>query len=186
MSTPRSWSRGSGRQVDEVGWSRKVTEMGGGTDKDKKGKEGGCTMTHCFNVFWQYILILHWHLKHSRLKLENSVKIFDATMLLWHLYHVGLESMMALLITWISKFQEQDHIPSESMDSYCIPLCRLTTSWRGATAKICPALYLWSTWWCSSMADESILCELECWSKSPAHAWASWYDGRAQSMGASV
>src|SRR5258708_39297559 len=52
MSTPRSWSRGSGRQVDmsgrqadEVGWSQKVTEMGRGTDKDGKGKKGGHTMT---------------------------------------------------------------------------------------------------------------------------------------------
>src|SRR5258708_16312140 len=45
MSTPRSWSGGSGRQVDEVGWSWKVTEMGWGTDRDKKGKKGGCTMT---------------------------------------------------------------------------------------------------------------------------------------------
>src|SRR5258708_9655419 len=46
MSTPWSWSRGSGRQADEVRWSWKVTEMGQGTDKDKKGKKGGCTMTH--------------------------------------------------------------------------------------------------------------------------------------------
>src|SRR5258708_5206711 len=45
MSTPQSWSRGSRRQVDEVGWGRKVTEMGRGTDKDKKGKKGGRTMT---------------------------------------------------------------------------------------------------------------------------------------------
>src|SRR5258708_8748946 len=45
MSTPWSWSRGSGRQVDEGGWSRKVMEMGWGTDKDEKGKKGGCTMT---------------------------------------------------------------------------------------------------------------------------------------------
>src|SRR5260221_14187777 len=46
MSTPQSWSGGSGRQADEVGWSRKVTEMGQGTDKDEKGKKGGHTMTH--------------------------------------------------------------------------------------------------------------------------------------------
>src|SRR5260221_4112543 len=45
MSTPRSWSGGGGRQVDEVRWSRKVTEMGWGTDKDGKGKKGGHTMT---------------------------------------------------------------------------------------------------------------------------------------------
>src|SRR5258708_36403660 len=45
MSTPRSWSRGGGRQVDEVGWGQKVMEMGWGTDKDEKGKKGGCTMT---------------------------------------------------------------------------------------------------------------------------------------------
>src|SRR5260221_9119874 len=45
MSTPQSWSRGSGRQADEGRWSWKVTEMGQGTDKDKKGKKGGCTMT---------------------------------------------------------------------------------------------------------------------------------------------
>src|SRR5258707_9361312 len=45
MSTPQSWSRGSGRQVDKVGWGQKVTEMGRGMDKDKKGKKGGCTMT---------------------------------------------------------------------------------------------------------------------------------------------
>src|SRR5258708_1250451 len=44
-STPRSWSGGGGRQADEVGWGWKVTEMGWGTDKDKKGKKGGCTMT---------------------------------------------------------------------------------------------------------------------------------------------
>ena len=45
MSTPQSWSGGSGRQADKVGWSRKVTEMGQGTDKDEKGKKGGHTMT---------------------------------------------------------------------------------------------------------------------------------------------
>ena len=45
MSTPWSWSRGSGRQVDEGGWSQKVMEMGWGTDKDEKGKKGGRTMT---------------------------------------------------------------------------------------------------------------------------------------------
>src|SRR5258708_5815329 len=45
MSTPRSWSRGSRRQADEVGWSWKVIEMGQGTDKDRKGKKGGHTMT---------------------------------------------------------------------------------------------------------------------------------------------
>src|SRR5260370_37345701 len=45
MSTPWSWSRGGGRQADEVRWGQKVTEMGWGTDKDKKGKKGGCTMT---------------------------------------------------------------------------------------------------------------------------------------------
>src|SRR5258708_33228189 len=52
MSTPRSWSRGGRRQVDEVGWSRKVMEMGQGTDKDEKGKKGGHTMTVCPSVFW--------------------------------------------------------------------------------------------------------------------------------------
>ena len=31
--------------MDEVGWGRKVVEMGWGTDKDGKGKKGGCTMT---------------------------------------------------------------------------------------------------------------------------------------------
>src|SRR5258707_5638253 len=45
MSTPQSWSRGGGRQVDKVGWSQKVMEMGQGTDRDEKGKKGGCTMT---------------------------------------------------------------------------------------------------------------------------------------------
>src|SRR5260221_12811997 len=45
MSTPQSWSGGSGRQADEVGWGRKVAEMGQGTDKDRKGKKGGRTMT---------------------------------------------------------------------------------------------------------------------------------------------
>src|SRR5258708_38728966 len=45
MSTPWSWSRGSGRQADEGRWSRKVMEMGQGTDKDEKGKKGGRTMT---------------------------------------------------------------------------------------------------------------------------------------------
>src|SRR5258707_8892808 len=45
MSTPQSWSRGGRRQADEVGWGWKVTEMGWGTDKDEKGKKGGCTMT---------------------------------------------------------------------------------------------------------------------------------------------
>src|SRR5258708_8570303 len=45
MSTPQSWSGGSRRQVDEVRWSQKVTEMGQGTDKDEKGKKGGRTMT---------------------------------------------------------------------------------------------------------------------------------------------
>src|SRR5258707_7501708 len=45
MSTTRSWSRGGRREVDEVRWSWKVMEMGWGTDKDKKGKRGGCTMT---------------------------------------------------------------------------------------------------------------------------------------------
>src|SRR5258708_30766970 len=45
MSMPWSWSGGSGRQADEGGWSRKVTEMGRGTDKDEKGKKGGHTMT---------------------------------------------------------------------------------------------------------------------------------------------
>src|SRR5258708_38382180 len=39
MSTPRSWSRGSGRQADEGRWSWKVTEMGQGTDKGEKRKE---------------------------------------------------------------------------------------------------------------------------------------------------
>ena len=46
MSTPQSWSGGSGRQADKVGWGQKVTEMGWGTDKDKKGKKGGHTMTN--------------------------------------------------------------------------------------------------------------------------------------------
>ncbi len=45
MSTPQSWSGGGGRQVDKGRWSWKVTEMGWGTDKDKKGKKGGRTMT---------------------------------------------------------------------------------------------------------------------------------------------
>src|SRR5258705_13801758 len=45
MSTPRSWSGGGRRQADEGGWSRKVMEMGRGTDKDNKGKKGGRTMT---------------------------------------------------------------------------------------------------------------------------------------------
>src|SRR6266446_547301 len=45
MSTPQSWSRGSGRQADKVGWSQKVMEMGQGADKDEKGKKGGHTMT---------------------------------------------------------------------------------------------------------------------------------------------
>src|SRR5258708_20269235 len=45
MSTPWSWSGGGGRQADEGGWSRKVMEMGWGTDKDGKGKKGGHTMT---------------------------------------------------------------------------------------------------------------------------------------------
>src|SRR5258708_5769001 len=45
MSTPKSWSGGGRREVDKVGWSWKVTEMGWGTDKDKKGKKGGYTMT---------------------------------------------------------------------------------------------------------------------------------------------
>src|SRR5258706_13355308 len=45
MSTPRSWSGGGRRQADKVRWSRKVTEMGWGTDKDEKGKKGGHTMT---------------------------------------------------------------------------------------------------------------------------------------------
>jgi len=39
MSTPWSWSGGSGRQADEVGWSWKVTEMGQGTDKGGKRQE---------------------------------------------------------------------------------------------------------------------------------------------------
>src|SRR5258705_13769706 len=46
MSTPQSWSRGGGRQadvsrrqVDEVRWSWKVTEMGWGTDKGGKRRE---------------------------------------------------------------------------------------------------------------------------------------------------
>src|SRR5260221_14540721 len=47
MSTPWSWSGGGRRQVDEVGWSQKVTEMGWGTDRDEKGKKGGHTMTTC-------------------------------------------------------------------------------------------------------------------------------------------
>src|SRR5258707_15104475 len=50
MSTPWSWSRGSRRQVDKVRWSRKVTEMGQGTDKDEKGKKGGRTMTVASNI----------------------------------------------------------------------------------------------------------------------------------------
>src|SRR5260221_1430103 len=45
MSNPQSWSRGSRRQLDEVGWSQKVMEMGQGTDKDENGKKGGRTMT---------------------------------------------------------------------------------------------------------------------------------------------
>src|SRR5258705_12099073 len=45
MSTPWSWSGGSRRQADKVRWSQKVMEMGWGTDKDKKGKKGGHTMT---------------------------------------------------------------------------------------------------------------------------------------------
>src|SRR5258708_25482989 len=45
MSTPWSWSGGGRRQADKVRWSQKVTEMGRGTDKDEKGKKGGCTMT---------------------------------------------------------------------------------------------------------------------------------------------
>src|SRR5258708_1855266 len=60
MSTPWSWSRGSRRQADtsrrypdEVRWSRKVMEMGQGTDKDKKGKKGGCTMTDRHIQMWQ-------------------------------------------------------------------------------------------------------------------------------------
>src|SRR5260221_4315908 len=54
MSTPWSWSGGGRRQVDEGEWSRKVTEMGQGTDKDEKGKKGGHTMTQdnldCFKA----------------------------------------------------------------------------------------------------------------------------------------
>ncbi len=60
MSTPQSWSGGGRRQADEVGWSRKVTEMGQGTDKDKKGKKGGHTMTilyyrfHCVSDCYEF------------------------------------------------------------------------------------------------------------------------------------
>src|SRR5258707_14095174 len=50
MSTPWSWSGGSGRQADKGGWSWKVTEMGQGTDKDEKGKKGGRTMTDHKNL----------------------------------------------------------------------------------------------------------------------------------------
>src|SRR5258707_1088293 len=39
MSTPWSWSGGGRRQVDEVGWSQKVMEMGWGTDKGGKRQE---------------------------------------------------------------------------------------------------------------------------------------------------
>src|SRR6266436_1332781 len=39
MSTPWSWSGGGRRQVDEVGWSQKVMEMGRGTDKGGKRQE---------------------------------------------------------------------------------------------------------------------------------------------------
>src|SRR5258708_115464 len=39
MSTPWSWSRGSGRQADKVRWSQKVMEMGQGTDKGGKRQE---------------------------------------------------------------------------------------------------------------------------------------------------
>src|SRR6266436_6549837 len=39
MSTPQSWSGGGRRQADEVGWTRKVTEMGWGTDKGRKRQE---------------------------------------------------------------------------------------------------------------------------------------------------
>src|SRR5260221_2705687 len=39
MSTPWSWSGGGGRQVDEVGWSWKVMEMGRGTNKGGKRQE---------------------------------------------------------------------------------------------------------------------------------------------------
>ena len=45
MSTPQSWSGGSRRQADKVGWGQKMMEMGRGIDKDEKGKKGGCTMT---------------------------------------------------------------------------------------------------------------------------------------------
>src|SRR5258708_14535866 len=63
MSAPRSWSGGSGRQVDmsrrqsdKVRWSWKVTEMGKGTDKDEKGKKGGCTMTSIFYCGFIWLL----------------------------------------------------------------------------------------------------------------------------------
>ncbi len=42
--------------MDKGGWSRKVTEMGWGTDKDKKGKKGGRTMTCAWRWGWS---ILH-------------------------------------------------------------------------------------------------------------------------------
>ena len=37
--------------MDEGGWSRKVMEMGQGTDKDGKGKKGGHTMTRITKDF---------------------------------------------------------------------------------------------------------------------------------------
>src|SRR5258707_8056520 len=67
MSTPRSWSGGGGRQADEGGWSWKVTEMGQGTDKDEKGKKGGCTMTSPPSyaaMSWSSVALLRcqgWH-----------------------------------------------------------------------------------------------------------------------------
>src|SRR5258708_14294377 len=75
MSTPQSWSGGRRRQVDEVGWSRKVMEMGGGTDKDKKGKEGGHTMTSppsYATMSWSSVALLRCRGQHEVVGVEGE------------------------------------------------------------------------------------------------------------------
>src|SRR5258705_13991550 len=72
-STRRSWSGGGGREADEVGWSRKVMEMGQGKDKDEKGKKGGRTMTRTDPPHGMFPSSHHWQSQKTKMIFCNSL-----------------------------------------------------------------------------------------------------------------
>src|SRR5258708_17738695 len=72
MSTPRSWSGGSGRQADKVRWSQKMMEMEQGRDKGGKRweRKEGRSYHDITPLLCHYIL--EWHSSSSMLRVVQG------------------------------------------------------------------------------------------------------------------